>query len=274
MNAFNKITWIALLSLLFFTACNSSNSSSESEDSQEASTVDVAYKIAENYFIKNDVENTVPVKIVSQEEFDHYFGMATTMGAEGKPTEIDFSQEFVIVADQKETDIKTEIVPVSLEKVDGQLSFNFNVLKGEEQSFTSRPFLMIIVSKSEEGEVVLSPNEGPLFADEHNSYNSLDWNGTYEGVLPCADCEGIKTTVILETDGKFTVNAEYLGKESALMDMEGEMEWSDDGNRIVLATEDEKMLFQVQEGSLLMLDQEGNVITGELADAYLLEKIK
>lgn len=274
MNAFNKITWVAILGMLFFTACNNNNSSSDNEDSQETSAVDVAYKIAEGYFIRNDVENTVPVKITSLEEFENYFGMATTMGEEGKPTEIDFSQEFVIVADQKETDIKTELVPVSLENVDGQLSFNFNVLKGEQQSFTSRPFLMIIVSKSEDGEVVLNPNEGPLFADEHNSYNSLDWNGTYESVLPCADCEGIKTTVTLKEDGTFAVNAEYLGKESAVVDMEGDAEWSDDGNRIVLATQDEKMLFQVQEGSLLMLDQEGNAITGELADAYLLKKIK
>lgn len=26
----------------------------------------------------------------------------------------------------------------------------------------------------------------------HNSQNALDWDGEYEGVLPCADCEGIK----------------------------------------------------------------------------------
>ena len=25
-----------------------------------------------------------------------------------------------------------------------------------------------------------------------NAANSLDWAGKYEGVLPCADCEGIK----------------------------------------------------------------------------------
>ena len=26
-----------------------------------------------------------------------------------------------------------------------------------------------------------------------NSQNSLDWEGTYKGIIPCADCEGIKT---------------------------------------------------------------------------------
>ena len=28
--------------------------------------------------------------------------------------------------------------------------------------------------------------------DDHNSQNSLDWSGTYKGIIPCADCEGIR----------------------------------------------------------------------------------
>ena len=27
----------------------------------------------------------------------------------------------------------------------------------------------------------------------HNAQNSLDWAGDYQGILPCADCEGINT---------------------------------------------------------------------------------
>ena len=30
-----------------------------------------------------------------------------------------------------------------------------------------------------------------------SSENVLDWDGTYKGVTPCADCEGIETTVTL-----------------------------------------------------------------------------
>ncbi|MDE5451088.1 copper resistance protein NlpE N-terminal domain-containing protein, partial [Elizabethkingia meningoseptica] len=33
--------------------------------------------------------------------------------------------------------------------------------------------------------------------DSHNAQNSLDWAGTYEGTVPCADCPGIKTTITL-----------------------------------------------------------------------------
>src|SRR5690606_37581358 len=88
-----------LLSPLFM-ACNSE----KAEDTTEESTAtDIAYKIAKNYFIKNDVEGVVPEKITSQEEFEKYFGMAATMGEDGTPTPIDFGNEYVIVADLNTT---------------------------------------------------------------------------------------------------------------------------------------------------------------------------
>ena len=34
------------------------------------------------------------------------------------------------------------------------------------------------------------------------SQNALDWPGMYEGVLPCASCEGIQTTLTLLADNR------------------------------------------------------------------------
>ena len=33
--------------------------------------------------------------------------------------------------------------------------------------------------------------------------DSLDWAGSYEGVLPCADCPGIRTRVTLSDNGRY-----------------------------------------------------------------------
>ena len=41
---------------------------------------------------------------------------------------------------------------------------------------------------------------------------SLDWVGEYEGVFPCADCEGIKVELDLHPDKTYELNEEYLGK--------------------------------------------------------------
>ncbi|MFS1563780.1 MAG: copper resistance protein NlpE N-terminal domain-containing protein [Candidatus Arsenophonus phytopathogenicus] len=35
----------------------------------------------------------------------------------------------------------------------------------------------------------------------------------YTGVLPCADCSGIETTVLFNPNGKFIEQLTYLGKE-------------------------------------------------------------
>ena len=39
--------------------------------------------------------------------------------------------------------------------------------------------------------------EKEIITDFHNSLNSLDWEGTYSGILPCADCAGIQTLIKL-----------------------------------------------------------------------------
>lgn len=120
----------------------------------------------------------------------------------------------------------------------------------------------------------LAPNDDTgLRVDDHNSRNSLDWNGTYHGTLPCADCEGIHTMVELNKDETFKLTQEYLNKNTKLEE-KGKFSWSDNGGTITLNTKDKGTVysFKVGEGRLFMLDQEGNEITGSLADKYILEK--
>ncbi|GGD94473.1 copper resistance protein NlpE [Planktosalinus lacus] len=42
--------------------------------------------------------------------------------------------------------------------------------------------------------------------DISTSENSLDWHGTYQGILPCADCEGIQTEVTLHDNNTHNNN--------------------------------------------------------------------
>ena len=39
----------------------------------------------------------------------------------------------------------------------------------------------------------------------HNAKNSLDYIGTYKGILPCADCEGIETELELNSDKTYEI---------------------------------------------------------------------
>jgi uncharacterized lipoprotein NlpE involved in copper resistance len=110
--------------------------------------------------------------------------------------------------------------------------------------------------------------------DAHTSENSLDWTGKYEGVLPCADCEGIETKVELKRDNSYQMETTYLGKgASASRRQKGTFTWDESGLIITLSgMENTPSKYKVGENKIIQLDMQGHVITGALADRYVLKK--
>lgn len=109
--------------------------------------------------------------------------------------------------------------------------------------------------------------------DMHNARIALDYAGTYRGVVPCADCEGIQTTLILTADGKYQLQTVYLKKSEQVFEETGTYRWNDAGNTIRLeGMENAPNQYFVGENMVFQLDLEGNRITGELAEKYILRK--
>lgn len=107
----------------------------------------------------------------------------------------------------------------------------------------------------------------------HQSQSALDWNGVYEGVLPCADCEGIQTQIELKNDQTFVKNEEYLGKKDGKFKTNGKIEWNTNGNDIkLISTDGDTTLYKVKEGMISQLDMDEKEITGEMAKMYDLIK--
>jgi heat shock protein HslJ len=104
-----------------------------------------------------------------------------------------------------------------------------------------------------------------------NSMTSLDWDGTYQGILPCADCEGIKTQLVLKEDLTYNLITSYLGKEENIFETNGTFTWDKNGSKITLDNS-EKQGYKVGEDKLFHLDKSGNLIEGDLAKNYTLEK--
>lgn len=101
------------------------------------------------------------------------------------------------------------------------------------------------------------------------SQNSLDWAGSYEGVLPCASCEGIQTLITLQSDNSFVQETVYLGKDEKILKLVGKAAWDEKGQKITL---EDGTQYLVGENQLIMLDTEGQRITGDLAANYVLKK--
>ncbi|MEA1786251.1 copper resistance protein NlpE N-terminal domain-containing protein [Arenibacter sp. GZD96] len=114
-------------------------------------------------------------------------------------------------------------------------------------------------------------NKIPTPAD--NSQNALDWDGIYKGTLPCADCEGIATVLILNKNGSYTHKTKYMGKGDDAVENTGKFSWNTAGSEIqLLGYESVNTQFKVGENQLFMLDQDGQSIVGDLADQYVLRK--
>ncbi|AQX09862.1 copper resistance protein NlpE [Elizabethkingia ursingii] len=111
----------------------------------------------------------------------------------------------------------------------------------------------------------------PITNDGHNSQNSLDWAGTYEGTLPCADCSGIKTIITLKDDNTYAMTEEYVDKKTKAED-KGKFEWDKSGGKIALVSKDGKRQYIVGENQLIHLDMDGKEITGPNKDLYILKK--
>ena len=121
-----------------------------------------------------------------------------------------------------------------------------------------------------------SINKNNDFTDENNSKKSLKWFGTYEGTLPCADCIGMETKLVLNQDKTYSLTTVYHGKSDKVFNHKGSFQWNDEGNSIKLIIDGKPSLnhqYGIIENGLLKLDRQGNEVSGSLKDKYKLKKI-
>ncbi|NDV46795.1 META domain-containing protein [Paludibacter sp. 221] len=108
-----------------------------------------------------------------------------------------------------------------------------------------------------------------------NSNNSLDWNGIYTGVVPCADCEGIQTTIVLNLNNSYELRTKYLGKNTEEYVKTGTFEWNKEGNEITLSGIDKNEApskYMVGENKLVQLDTKGKRMESATEPNYTLAK--
>lgn len=112
--------------------------------------------------------------------------------------------------------------------------------------------------------------------DIHNSQNSLDWQGIYTGLIPCADCEGIETQITLNANMTFVVKSKYLSKgNSEIVEDKGNFCWDKSGGSVSFeGLKGKPFEYKVEENRLIQLDMNGEIINGTLTKKYELKKIK
>ena len=113
---------------------------------------------------------------------------------------------------------------------------------------------------------------GSVPVDSHTARDSLDWAGSYEGTLPCADCPGIRTRLTLEQDGRYQRQTQYLDRQPQPEVVTGSFSWESDGSTIRLDASGDSQRYFVGENQVTMLYRDGTRPTGPLAPHYVLRR--
>lgn len=115
-----------------------------------------------------------------------------------------------------------------------------------------------------------SATSSPHSIDIHHAENSLDYVGTYKGIFPAADCPGIETTLVINANKTFTQHFSYLERNASF---EEKGTYTLKGNLLTLKEENGTMsYYKVEENRVRKLDGNKEIITGDLADFFILNK--
>ena len=136
-------------------------------------------------------------------------------------------------------------------------------------------FLLFLVAFSSCQNKKETPQESkPLtVADFPKANANQEYIGSYIGVLPCGDCEGMETKITINENNTYTKSVQYLGKGTKIFEQKGSFSWNTLGNVIQLNdVQNAPNQYLVAKNKLMQLDLEGNIIAGSLAKEYELAK--
>ena len=97
---------------------------------------------------------------------------------------------------------------------------------------------------------------------------------TWDGTLPCADCQGIEYKLELLDNGTYSESALYIGKSDEVIERSGQWAISSDSIIQILKENGEThALFRFSKTYIELLDRKGKVIDSDMHDSYRLNRI-
>jgi hypothetical protein len=105
------------------------------------------------------------------------------------------------------------------------------------------------------------PDVGMITPQPANERVAAQWQGSYSGITPCADCPGIELTLTLKNDQTYEMTRVYKEREGIFKNS-GAFTWNDAGTQINLQNVNEHGAFEhfiVQNGKLIMLTPTGEL---------------
>ena len=109
-------------------------------------------------------------------------------------------------------------------------------------------------------EVAITPTSEALSSDTAG-FDMKGFAGTFSGTLPCADCPGIDTTLVLNPDGSYDITEVYQDEQGPPTEMDGTWTAEANGQQIRLdpnsKSEQDRLFAIASQQEITQLDLEG-----------------
>jgi hypothetical protein len=104
---------------------------------------------------------------------------------------------------------------------------------------------------------------------------TLEFHGVFYGYLPCKGCDGIKTTLSLKQNNNYLLVTQPAKESSKEFYEKGKYDWNDESQTVILTSRNEsntRQYFIKDEGTLILLNNDGMQITRGQAESYTLRR--
>jgi hypothetical protein len=141
-------------SIILFISCGGK------EEHKKKESVNISYEVAKGYFVKNtfSVQQPTPIILANKAVLDSIMGMAATMGANGIPTDFDFSREYAIVFIYPETDYSVVLHPGILQSQADTAKLSVSIEPGVKQTYRIVPSVLLKVPGTAPDHIVWENN--------------------------------------------------------------------------------------------------------------------
>lgn len=116
--------------------------------------------------------------------------------------------------------------------------------------------------------VATAPAADAVPAAQRAPFDVKAFAGTFTGTLPCADCPGIDTRLVLGADGTYTITESYQERTAPALNGDGTWTVEENDRRLRLdpnSKEERDRLFAIlSQDEIRQLDQEGKPIESSL----------
>ncbi|MGQ4584085.1 copper resistance protein NlpE N-terminal domain-containing protein [Lysobacter sp. F60174L2] len=103
---------------------------------------------------------------------------------------------------------------------------------------------------------------GEDLSSDNAGFDMKGFAGTFSGTLPCADCPGIDTTLVLNPDGTYEISEAYQDSDGVVTRMDGTWTVEADDSQVRLdpnsKSEQDRLYAITSNEEITMLDLEGN----------------